>query len=238
MASLATVLESYESLVAGRIGIPMLTKEGYDQIDSEELELMDIKWCLASVLRRAEKFKQITRRDDLREAATSQLGFDKSKVTCFRCRGKGHFKRECTNREATGRQDPFGNNDYHRKAIYHQVAQQPRPIEESKGKACFGLLDQEDERIPKDFNWDDYDPSRPSVSKAFVSRFLEDSTLGEESVKSKNGPRRQPIFNSSGSDDTDDEEEYINKSRKQLDPYSFDLFFCRYNRDIERENGC
>ncbi|KAJ0588473.1 putative transcription factor interactor and regulator CCHC(Zn) family [Helianthus annuus] len=179
MASLVTVLESYESLVAGRIGNPMLTKEDYDQIDFEELELMDIKWCLASVLRRAEKFKQITGRDDLHEAATSQLGFDKSKVTCFRCREKGHFKRECTNREATRRQDPFGNNDYHRKAIYHQVAQQPYqqqsshsntiPIEDGKKRACYGLIDQEDERIPKDLNWDDYDPSRTSVSKAFVA---------------------------------------------------------------------
>ena len=83
MASLVTVLESYESLVVGRTGNPMLTKKDYDQIDSEELELMDIKWCLASVLRRAEKFKQITGRDDLRDAATSQLGFDKSKVTCL-----------------------------------------------------------------------------------------------------------------------------------------------------------
>ncbi|MFS7911707.1 hypothetical protein Hanom_Chr02g00121231 [Helianthus anomalus] len=46
--------------------------------------------------------------------------------------------------------------------------------------------------------------------------------------KSENRPRRQPIFKSSGSDeDTDDEEEYINKARKQLDSYSFNLFFCR-----------
>ncbi|KAJ0548116.1 hypothetical protein HanRHA438_Chr08g0364351 [Helianthus annuus] len=64
MALLATVLESYEGLVTGRIGYPMLTKEDYDQIDAEEMELIDIKWCLASVLRRAEKFKLITGRDD------------------------------------------------------------------------------------------------------------------------------------------------------------------------------
>ncbi|KAJ0846925.1 hypothetical protein HanRHA438_Chr15g0730401 [Helianthus annuus] len=57
MSLLGTVLESYGSLVAGRIGNPMLTKEDYNQIDAEEMELMDIKWCLASVLRRAEKFK-------------------------------------------------------------------------------------------------------------------------------------------------------------------------------------
>ncbi|KAM0049960.1 hypothetical protein Hdeb2414_s0008g00292041 [Helianthus debilis subsp. tardiflorus] len=83
MSLLATVLESYEGMVAGRIRNPMLTKEDYDQIDAEEMELMDIKWCLASVLRRAEKFKMITGRDDFRDANVSTLGFNKYKVTCF-----------------------------------------------------------------------------------------------------------------------------------------------------------
>ncbi|KAJ0592775.1 hypothetical protein HanHA300_Chr03g0089081 [Helianthus annuus] len=68
MLLLATVLESYEGLVAGRIGNPMLTKEDYDQIDAEEMKLMDIKWCLASVLRRVEKFKMITGRNDFLDA--------------------------------------------------------------------------------------------------------------------------------------------------------------------------
>ncbi|KAM0057416.1 hypothetical protein Hdeb2414_s0005g00157951 [Helianthus debilis subsp. tardiflorus] len=89
MSLLGTVLESYGSLVAGKIRNPVLTKEDYDQIDAEEMELMDIKWCLASVLRRAEKFKQITGKDDFRDANVSTLGFDKSKVTYFRCREKG-----------------------------------------------------------------------------------------------------------------------------------------------------
>ncbi|KAJ0802358.1 putative transcription factor interactor and regulator CCHC(Zn) family [Helianthus annuus] len=189
MSLLVTVLESYESLVAGRIGNPMLNKEDYDQIDAEEMELMDIKWCMASVLRRAEKFKQITGRDDFRDDGTSPLGFDKSKVTCFRCREKGHFKRECTNCEASGAQNPFGNNDYHRKAIYHQVAphlqQSPQTsharkdlIEEPSKKAY--LVHQEDERIPEGFNWDNYDPNRTSDSKAFVAQIFEDSTAEDE----------------------------------------------------------
>ncbi|KAJ0754223.1 putative transcription factor interactor and regulator CCHC(Zn) family [Helianthus annuus] len=166
MSLLGMVLESYSCFVAARIGNPMLTKEDYDQIDAEEMELMDIKWCLESVLRRAEKFKQITGRDNLREANVSTLGFDKSKVTCFRCREKGHIKRECTNREASGAQNPFNNNnDYYRKAIYHQVAQQPsqqnqhqaqtahgRPIiEDSAKRAC--VVNQEEK---KSFNWDKY----------------------------------------------------------------------------------
>ncbi|KAF5771783.1 putative transcription factor interactor and regulator CCHC(Zn) family [Helianthus annuus] len=168
MSLLGTVLESYGSFVAGRIGNQMLTKEDYDQIDAEEMELMDIKWCLASVLRRAEKFKQITGRDDLREANVSTLGFDKSKATCFRCREKEHFKRECTNREASGAQNPFNNNDYYQKAIYHQVAQQPNQqqaqtthgrnvIEESSKRAC--MVNQDEEKPSTTFNWDKYIPT-------------------------------------------------------------------------------
>ena len=80
MASLVAMLESYESLIGGKIGNPMLIKEDYDQIDAEELELMDVKWCLASAFRRAEKFQQITGRDEFRGMATSPLGFDKSKI--------------------------------------------------------------------------------------------------------------------------------------------------------------
>ncbi|MCQ7285398.1 hypothetical protein NP026_23870, partial [Salmonella enterica] len=199
MSLLGTVLESYGSFVAGRIGNPMLTKEDYDQIDAEEMELMDIKWCLASVLRRAEKFKQITGRDDLRDANVSTLGFDKSKVTCFRCREKGHFKRECTNREASGAQNPFNNNnDYYRKAIYHQVGQQSsqqqkhqaqtahgRDVIEDTGKrACVSssecgkrrdgsalIIDQDDERLPEGFSWENFtwDDYIPDQTTAYTA---------------------------------------------------------------------
>ncbi|XP_021990848.1 uncharacterized protein LOC110887577 [Helianthus annuus] len=43
MSFLASILESYESLVAGRIGNPELTKEDYNQIDPLEMELIDIR---------------------------------------------------------------------------------------------------------------------------------------------------------------------------------------------------
>ncbi|KAJ0547804.1 hypothetical protein HanIR_Chr08g0376331 [Helianthus annuus] len=59
---LASILESHESLVAGRIGNPGMTKEDYDQIDPEEMELIDIRWCLASGIRRAHQFMEITGR--------------------------------------------------------------------------------------------------------------------------------------------------------------------------------
>ncbi|KAJ0686606.1 putative transcription factor interactor and regulator CCHC(Zn) family [Helianthus annuus] len=197
MALLATVLESYEGLVAGRIGNPMLTKEDYDQIDAEEMELMDIKWCLASVLRRAEKFKMITGRDDFRDANVSTLGFDKSKVTCFRCMEKGHFKRECTNREASGATNLFGNNDYYQKAIYLQVAQQPfqqqssssnakqfedgkkKMIEEANKKAYYDIIDQDDEKVAEGFSWDKYVPPNTKLG-AFIAQIVQEPNLMKE----------------------------------------------------------
>ncbi|MFS7988097.1 putative transcription factor interactor and regulator CCHC(Zn) family [Helianthus anomalus] len=172
MFLLVTVLESYGGLVAGRIGNPMLTKEDYDQIDAEEMELMNIKWCMASVLRQAEKFKQITGIDDFRDANVSNLGFDKSKVTCFRCREKRHFKRECTNREAGGAQNPFGNNDYYRKAIYHQVSQQPH--QQQQAQTAHGRKEIEDsmraclvnQGKDSEFGWDKYVPKDSKVCLA------------------------------------------------------------------------
>ena len=119
MSLLATVLNSYECQVAGKIGNPEMTKEDYDQIDPEEMELIDIMWCMASVVRRAQRFMEITGRQNLGEL-DGKLGFDKSKVTCFNCRKKGHFKRECPNRESSGNQNPF-KDDYYKKAIYHKA---------------------------------------------------------------------------------------------------------------------
>ncbi|KAF5813679.1 putative transcription factor interactor and regulator CCHC(Zn) family [Helianthus annuus] len=224
MASLVAILQSYESLIAGRIGNPMLIKEDYDQIDAEELELMDVKWCLASACRRAEKFQQITGRDEFRGMATSPLGFDKSKVTCFRCKGKGHFKRECKNQESSGSQD---KSNYYQKSIFHQIDQQPQQkdqktahgkmIEEANRKAYYGIINQNDEFVTEGFSWDKYIPSGTRSDVALVTRIL-----GED----EDCQKRVPIFPDLGSDiDTDDEEEYLNKCRKSIDPDSFNFFY-------------
>ncbi|KAF5813389.1 putative transcription factor interactor and regulator CCHC(Zn) family [Helianthus annuus] len=134
MSFLASVLESYESLIAGKIGNPNMTKEDYDQVDLEEMELMDIRWCMASVIRRAQRFMEITGRNCL-EGLDMKLGFNKAKVTCFKCKQKGRFKRECSNRQADDSVNPF-YNDYYKKAIYHRNNEQPtrKQIEEGSSK--------------------------------------------------------------------------------------------------------
>ncbi|KAJ0509354.1 hypothetical protein HanIR_Chr11g0527871 [Helianthus annuus] len=137
------------------------------------MELMDIKWCLASVLKRAEK-------------------------------EKGHFKQECKNREASGAQNPFGKDDYYRKAIYQQVGQQQesqtahgRKIEDSKraclvdfnwnnyisleSKAC--LVNQDDERLPEGFSWDMFVDEKGEF-KAFIAKIVREPDMFAAWMKS------------------------------------------------------
>ncbi|KAJ0844007.1 putative transcription factor interactor and regulator CCHC(Zn) family [Helianthus annuus] len=101
------------------------------------MELIDIRWCLASCIRRAQRYMEITGKQSLGGAST-KLGFNKSKVTCFKCKQKGHFKRECTNSAVGGNEHPF-NDDYYRKAIYHRSREEPKMIEDKpreKSRAC------------------------------------------------------------------------------------------------------
>ncbi|KAJ0540323.1 putative transcription factor interactor and regulator CCHC(Zn) family [Helianthus annuus] len=156
MSFLASILESYESLVAGKISNQNMT-EDYDQVDQEEMELMDISWCMASVIKRAQWFMEITGRK-CREGLDIKLGFDKAKVTCFKCKQKGNFKTECTNRQADDSVNPF-HEDYYKKAIYHRTNEQPsrtnqNQIDEgpSKQRKQALLTSQEDEG----FNWNKY----------------------------------------------------------------------------------
>ncbi|KAM0071966.1 putative transcription factor interactor and regulator CCHC(Zn) family [Helianthus debilis subsp. tardiflorus] len=115
------------------------------------MELIDIRWCLASCIRKAQRNMEITGKQSLGGAST-KLGFDKSKVTCFKCKQKGHFKRECTNSTVDGNEHPF-NDDYYRKAIYHQSREEPKMIEDKpKSRACFVIQDDEG------FDWSEICP--------------------------------------------------------------------------------
>ncbi|KAM0046740.1 putative transcription factor interactor and regulator CCHC(Zn) family [Helianthus debilis subsp. tardiflorus] len=143
---------------------------------------MDIKWALASVLRRAERFRLVTGRTDFLDANLSNLGFNKSKVVCFRCREKGHFKRECKNQEPRGAKESAGKDDYYRKTIYQQITHQPdqqkepqtahgKMIEDANRKAYYVIVDQDDEKMAGGFSWDKYIPADSNVH-AFIAHIV------------------------------------------------------------------
>ncbi|KAJ0514711.1 putative transcription factor interactor and regulator CCHC(Zn) family [Helianthus annuus] len=181
MVFLASVLESYESLVAGKIGNTNLTKEDYDQIDPEEMELIDIRWCMASAVKRAQRFMEITGRHSIGGPST-KLGFDKSKVTCFKCKQKGHFKRECLNASADDTANPF-REDYYKRAIYRQnKLESPRmkQLEDApkeKSRALAVIHDDEG------FDWSELQPEEDAVGYAFMTKIVPFKDIRTEEVK-------------------------------------------------------
>ncbi|KAJ0540288.1 hypothetical protein HanRHA438_Chr08g0371141 [Helianthus annuus] len=142
------------------------------------MELIDIRWCMASVMRRAQRFMEITGRSCL-GAVDTKLGFDKSKVTYFKCKQKGTLRD--TNMQTNEAVNPF-RDDYYQKAIYHRISEPPKvnqnKISEgsSKDRKQAMVITQEDEG----FNWDKYIPREKYVLVAKVDNRWQRSFAREE----------------------------------------------------------
>nr|GEU76977.1 hypothetical protein [Tanacetum cinerariifolium] len=68
--------------------------EDITQIDKDDMEEMDIKWNMALLSMRADRFwKKIGKKISIQW--TDVVGFDKLKMECFNCHKMGHFTREC-----------------------------------------------------------------------------------------------------------------------------------------------
>ncbi|GJS24926.1 ribonuclease H-like domain-containing protein [Tanacetum coccineum] len=86
------------SLLASQSSCPQLDHEDLDQVDEYDLEEMDLKWQVAMISMRINKFQKKTGRK-LQFDAKEPVGFDKTKVECFKCHKTGHFARECRTKE-------------------------------------------------------------------------------------------------------------------------------------------
>nr|GEZ91447.1 ribonuclease H-like domain-containing protein [Tanacetum cinerariifolium] len=64
-------------------------------IDTDDLEEIDLKWQMAMLIVRARRFLQRTERN-LEPNGPTSMGFNMSKVECYNFHKKGHFARECS----------------------------------------------------------------------------------------------------------------------------------------------
>ncbi|GJS15918.1 ribonuclease H-like domain-containing protein [Tanacetum coccineum] len=65
-----------------------------DDIDTDDLEEMDLKWKVAMLTMRVKRFLKKTGRN-MNFNGKETVGFDKIKVECYYCHRRGHFAREC-----------------------------------------------------------------------------------------------------------------------------------------------
>nr|GEW81510.1 reverse transcriptase domain-containing protein [Tanacetum cinerariifolium] len=99
------------SFFSNQCNASQLDNEDLEQIDTDDLEEMDLKWQVAMLTMRVERFiKKTGRKLDLNGKET--VGFDRTKVECYNCHRRGRFARECKapmNQENRNRDAPTRN---------------------------------------------------------------------------------------------------------------------------------
>nr|GFD01447.1 hypothetical protein [Tanacetum cinerariifolium] len=94
-ANVATISQDTASAyIASQSNGSQIKFEDINQIDEDDMEEMDIKWNMAPLSMRVDKFWKGTRKK-ISIQGSDVAGFDKSKVEYFNCHKMGHFAKEC-----------------------------------------------------------------------------------------------------------------------------------------------
>nr|GEU48151.1 putative ribonuclease H-like domain-containing protein [Tanacetum cinerariifolium] len=108
-ASVATISQdtTFAYIVSQSSG-SQIKFEDINQIDEDDMGEIDIKWNMALLSMRADKFWKKTGKK-ISIQGSDMAGFDKSKVECFNYHKMGHFARECRapRNQDRGRRDNF-----------------------------------------------------------------------------------------------------------------------------------
>nr|GFC83105.1 hypothetical protein [Tanacetum cinerariifolium] len=97
------------SFFANQSNSPQLDSKDLQQIDADDLEEMDLKWQMAMFTMRARRFLKKTRRK-VGANGSKTIGFDKTKVECYKCHKGGHFERECRAPRENMNKEPVKRN--------------------------------------------------------------------------------------------------------------------------------
>ncbi|GJY93801.1 ribonuclease H-like domain-containing protein [Tanacetum coccineum] len=92
--SMDDLYNNLKKTLAAQIKPPHLDNEDLEQIDTNNLEEMDLKWQVAMLTMRVKRFLKMTRRN-MNFNGKETVGFNKTKVKCYNFHRRGHFAREC-----------------------------------------------------------------------------------------------------------------------------------------------
>ncbi|KAI3805380.1 hypothetical protein L1987_27716 [Smallanthus sonchifolius] len=84
-------MSCYDALIFGNLTPISFQPDDLEQITPDDLEKMDIDWCMAMLTLRAKRFIKRTGMDRFKQGKT--LGFDIKKVRCYNYDQLGHFVR-------------------------------------------------------------------------------------------------------------------------------------------------
>ncbi|GKB45340.1 putative ribonuclease H-like domain-containing protein, partial [Tanacetum coccineum] len=173
-SSSSYVDEVMHSFFANQSNAIEVSYEDLTQVDKHDLEEMDLKWQMAMLSMRVNKFYKKTRMR-LKFNAKEPAGFDKSKVECFKCHKIGHFARECRSK---GTQD-----SKRRDARYNAYKAKEGGKKQAEPKALAAVDVWSDAPIIDEYesdNDDDYEirPSKEQVTPSYAFVQKDKSGLG------------------------------------------------------------
>nr|GEX88041.1 hypothetical protein [Tanacetum cinerariifolium] len=139
-------------------------------IDEDDMEEMDIKWNMALLSMRADRFGKKTGKK-ISIQGTDMAGFDKLKVECFNCHQMGHFAREC---RAPKSQDRGRRDNY----------KQGSKVEEQAPKALMAI-----DKVGWDWSYMANDEENHALV-ASKEASIEFALMAKTSAESKSPPKK------------------------------------------------
>ncbi|GJS41399.1 ribonuclease H-like domain-containing protein [Tanacetum coccineum] len=181
------------SLFSNQSNAPQLDYEDLEQIDADDLEEIDLKWQMTMLTMRVKRFiKKTGRKMGLNDKET--VGFDRTKVECYKCHRRGHFAREYKaprnqgnkNRDAQRRNAPVDTSTTNALVVQDGIGGYDWSFQAEEGITNFALMAYTSQGSSSSSSSDsEYDVQVKDISIKDLKNQLEDALKEKDVLKLK-----------------------------------------------------